>query len=148
MSRYVRILFSSLFSGGTWVLFACPAVPEEDDNYIQTLLLGLFSAFRILKTFSRYMLLNRGCRSLYSGSFYGMTHALWKPLWREPEFLNFKELRNRFQGTNSASLWSLSPNLSTFKEPRIDSAILCSLAGRYVKKIFLSDRPKESIPTW
>ncbi len=38
----------------------------------------------------------------------------------EPEFLTFKEPKNRFQGTNSAWLCSLQY-----------SAWLCSLAGRY-----------------
>ncbi len=33
----IWILSIFLFSCGAWVPFACPTVPEEDDNYIQTL---------------------------------------------------------------------------------------------------------------
>jgi hypothetical protein len=66
-----------------------------------------------------------------------MLFLKWLSKWiRRRYFKTFREPRNRFQGIDSSSLCSLSPNFLTFKEPKnrfqgINSAGLCSLAGRY-----------------
>jgi hypothetical protein len=51
-------------------------------------------------------------------SFEGGGGALRHLAWPKPEFVNFKEPRNRSHGIDSASLCSLSRICKPFKEPR------------------------------